>query len=499
MRDFRTVPVSALVLAVALTLAGLLPAAGAAPSATVDASPAPQALQWTACPDVPDTECTSIEVPIDPARPDGPRLPLRLGRVPAADQAQSKGVLLIIPGGPGVGISGIFGASRDIYHVDEFARQWDVVSFDPRGIGVSSPVRCSPDAVPPVIAPFDRPPSPAEFEAIALANATFIQSCVEATGELVAHLSSMDSAADIERIRQALTPNDGLVVYGGSYGSPYATAYLERYGDRVKALVLDGVVDHSVDLSTFMARNVLSVKEAFDRLTKWCEQDSACALHGRDLDRVYDAALATAPAVRTVVAQRMAGGRDPQKGWPVVAQMLAQASDGDTSALDALVGGAAPDSTAGDPWIDAGADGLYYGVLCADFGPQRDYAAFTAAAEAIARQAPRFAWRFWDATSTEHGTAGTGDCIGWPYDVRNPPHRLQVGSHPNVMVASAAYDSQTPLINALAIWLQIPEARLLIADVDGHQSLIWSRCAFEAMARFLADPRSVPTTTLCPD
>ncbi|HEY7060716.1 MAG TPA: alpha/beta fold hydrolase [Chloroflexota bacterium] len=459
-------------------------------------------LQWAACPDVPDTECASIEVPIDYTRPDGPQLPLRLGRVPAADPASSKGVLLIIPGGPGVGISGVFDNTRALHHIDEMARQWDVVSFDPRGIGQSSPIRCAPDAVPPVIAPFDRPPSPAEFEAIARANTAFIQSCVEATGELVTHLSSLDSADDIERIRQALSPNDGLVAYGGSYGSPYATAYLERYGDHVKALVLDGVVDHSVDLPTFMVRNVLSVSEAFARFASWCEQDSACALHGRDVGRVFEAAIATAPAVHTVVPQRMAGGQHPQLGWSLIAQILAQVSDGDTSALEALSGAAAPDSadsTGSDPWIAAGSDGLYYGVLCADFGPQRDYAAFSDAAEAIARQAPRFAWRFWDATSDAHGTAGVGDCVGWPYEVRNPPHRLQVGSHPNVLVANSAYDSQTPLINALAVWLQIPDARLLIADVDGHQSLIFSRCAFEAQMRFLADPTTMPSTTLCPN
>src|SRR5262249_25456596 len=146
-----------------------------------------------------------------------------------------------------------------------------------------------------------------------------------------------------------------------------------------------------------------------------------------------------------------------------------------------------------------GGDGLYYGVLCADFGPQRDYAAFAAAAEAIARQAPRFAWRFWDATSAVHGTAGVGDCVGWPYEVRYPPHRLQVGSHPNVMVANGTYDTQTRLINALAVWLQIPGARLLIAEADGHQSLIFSRCAFEAQARFLAAPAAMPSTTLCVD
>src|SRR5262249_31168984 len=210
----------------------------------------------------------------------------------------------------------------------------------------------------------------------------------------------------VERIRQALTPNDGLVAYAGSYGSVYGATYLERYGDRVKALVLDGVVDHSVDLATFITRNVLAVNEAFARFARWCEQDSACALQGRDLGGVLDAAIAAAPAARIVVPQRMAGGRE--LGWPTVAQMLAEVSDGDTSTVEALAAATSLTSTAGDPWVAAGGDGLYYGVLCADFGPQRDYAAFAAAAEAIARQAPRFAWRFWHAASATHGPAGAG-------------------------------------------------------------------------------------------
>jgi hypothetical protein len=67
------------------------------------------------------------------------------------------------------------------------------------------------------------------------------------------------------------------------------------------------------------------------------------------------------------------------------------------------------------------------------------------------------------------------------------------------MVANGTHDPATPLINALSVWLQIPDARLLIADVDGHQSLAWSRCAFEAQLRFLVDPTSVSATTLCPD
>ena len=76
------------------------------------------------------------------------------------------------------------------------------------------------------------------------------------------HLSANDAAADIEQIRQALGQDDGLVAYAGSYGTLYATAYLEQYGDHVKALVLDGVVDHSVDLATYGVRWALSTEDA---------------------------------------------------------------------------------------------------------------------------------------------------------------------------------------------------------------------------------------------
>src|SRR5262249_3559113 len=180
-----------------------------------------------------------------------------------------------------------------------------------------------------VIAPFDRPPSPAEFEAIGRANATFIQSCVAGTGELMYYLSATDTADDIERIRLALSPNDGLVANGASYGTAYGAAYLERYGDHVQAVVLDAVVDHSIDLSAELPRQLMAVQDAFDRMGQWCGEDPACALHGEDLGSAYDAAVAAVPAVRPVVPQFLAVGRDPQLGWPVLTRMIAGARGGD--------------------------------------------------------------------------------------------------------------------------------------------------------------------------
>src|SRR5690242_20967298 len=106
-------------LAATLALAGPPPHAGAAPDGVVEASPVQQSLQWTPCPDIPDTECAGIEVPVDPSRPDGPQFTLRLGRLPALNPTQRKGALLFIPGGPGAGITTIIGGdNRSDQHVD---------------------------------------------------------------------------------------------------------------------------------------------------------------------------------------------------------------------------------------------------------------------------------------------------------------------------------------------------------------------------------------------
>jgi pimeloyl-ACP methyl ester carboxylesterase len=138
-------------------------------------------------------------------------------------------------------------------------------------------------------------PSQAEFDAVARANAAFIKSCATATGELFWHLSATDTAQDVERIRQALSPSEGIVSYAPSYGSAYGAAYLEAYPQNVKALILDAVVDHTVDFAMFSARNVMSVQDAFERFEQWCAQETKCALHGKKLGAAFDTAIAREP------------------------------------------------------------------------------------------------------------------------------------------------------------------------------------------------------------
>lgn len=455
-------------------------------------------LRWAVCPDVPNTQCATLRVPIDPAQSGGATFGLRVARVAAADPSRKKGVMVFIPGGPGAGIvQTIGGSSRKEQHVDELRREYDIVSFDPRGIGESSPIRCAPDAVPSPKPPTGIVPTADDFKAIADANATMFKSCDALTGELFRHLSANDTAADLEQIRRALTPNDGLIAYGGSYGSLYGQAYLERYGDRVKALVLDAVVDHGIELPVLSARNVTSVDDSFKRLEDWCAREISCQLHGQNIGKAYDAMVDKIPETRILVSQFLSAGSDPDVGWPVIAKMMAEVSRGDTSMLKSLTQTGSLARTSQDPSVSAGKNGLFPGVFCADYGPQNDYATILRIGTSLADEAPRFTWKFWDATPIAHATLGALDCAGWPWPAMNPPHTLAVGPHPNVMVASPAHDPATPLASALAVWLQIPQARLLVADVDGHQSWILSRCAFEAERRFLEQPSSSQRTTMC--
>jgi pimeloyl-ACP methyl ester carboxylesterase len=461
---------------------------------------APAQLHWAPCPDVPNTQCAGLPVPVDPAKPDGATFTLRIARVPALDPSRKKGVLILLPGGPGAGIVQMIGGNgKKEQHIDELRREYDVVTFDPRGIGESNPIRCAPDAVPSPKAPTGQASTADEFKAIADANAALFKSCYALTGDLFRHLSAMDTAADIEQMRLALAPNDGLIAYGGSYGSHYGQAYLERYPDHVKAMVIDAIVDHSVDLATLSARNITSVADSFDRFARWCEGAASCALHGQHVNDVYDSVTTKRPETRVLISQFLSAGNDPDFGWSVIAKMMAEVNRGDTSLLKSLTGtgAAATASASEDPDLRAGKNGLFPGVFCADYGPQNDYNALLPTANATAAEAPRFIWKFWDAYPIAHASLGVPDCTAWPWAASNPPHKLVVGPHPNVMVMNPAYDPATPLVSALAVWMQIPQARLLIADVDGHQAWILSHCAFEAAWRFLDDPASTQRTTIC--
>src|SRR5262249_27976734 len=152
-------------------------------------------------------------------------------------------------------------------------------------------------------------------------------------------------------------------------------------------------------------RQLPAVQDAFERMAQWCGEDSSCALHGADVGRAFDAAVAAAPAVRPLVPAFLGLGRG---GWVLVPRILAEGTAGDASTLDELIRLFSLQNASPDPQVRAGREGMFRGVYCEDYGPEDDYAALLATGEAAALAAPRFAWKFWSATPVVHGNPGIG-------------------------------------------------------------------------------------------
>jgi pimeloyl-ACP methyl ester carboxylesterase len=454
-------------------------------SAAARRSPAPsmtaaaRELTWGSCTEqVPGLQCATLPVPIDWSRPDGATIGLRIARLPAAGPASGAASILVIPGGPGAGIQEVL-AFAEPTHLTQWRQQHDIYLFDPRGIGESHPVHCTqPDPFPPGIVT-----SQAELSRWSHRNRAFAESCLKGTGPLMRHLSSADTARDIDAIRRAIGQDAGLVAYSGSYGTSYAAAYLDL-GGQAQSLILDGVVDHSVSLSQFAERVAMAEEDAFGRFTQWCNATTTCALHGQDAGAIFDQLVTSAPLpaprasrpataleVRARIGAILAGGRT--FGWPKAAQLLAQARDGDASAFV----------------VEPQGTGLFQGVICSDYSATGDFRRLSRPVDQLSRIAPRFGpWKYWDVVA---------GCLGYPAPT-DRPHPLHVEQAANVLVGSNTHDPATPLINALSVWRQLPGADLLEADTDGHQGLVMSSCAADAYLGFLDDPSSLPPLTECP-
>jgi hypothetical protein len=364
-------------------------------------------------------------------------------------------------------------------HLTQWHEHHDIYLFDPRGIGESHPVRCTElDPFPPGILT-----SSAELTAWSSRNRAFAESCEKGTGPLMRHLSSADTARDINAIRRSIGQDAGLVAYSGSYGTSYAVAYLEM-GAPSKALILDGVVDHSASLPQFAERVALAEEDGFDRFARWCTATAACALHGQDVAAVFDHLIASAPLaapgaprpataleVRARIGAILAGG--PVFGWPKAAQLMAQAQNGDATSFVVQ-----PQGT-----------GLFQGVMCDDYSVTGGFRELSKPVDRLSRIAPRFGpWKYWDVVA---------GCLGYPVAV-DPPHRIHTPQTTGILVGSNTHDPATPLVNALSVWRQLRGARLLEADADGHQALVMSSCAAGAYARFLDDPSDLPRIIHCP-
>ncbi|WP_222267976.1 alpha/beta hydrolase [Modestobacter marinus] len=230
--------VSAAVAAAALSGALLAPPASAAPSAALAAVPD---VSWTECRD--GFQCAAVPVALDHSDPEGAQIDISVVRLPAGDPAQRIGSLLLNPGGPGGSGVQFARAVADFLPLELRAR-FDIVGFDPRGINLSTPLRCfeTLDQVFAILPTFSFPDTPAEEEAQRLFDDQLSAACSRNGGAILDHMSSADAARDMDVLREVLGDEE-LNYLGFSYGSVLGQNYANLFPSRVGAFVIDAVVD----------------------------------------------------------------------------------------------------------------------------------------------------------------------------------------------------------------------------------------------------------------
>ncbi|MFF2024456.1 alpha/beta hydrolase [Streptomyces sp. NPDC058171] len=250
-----------------------------------------QRVTWHPCEDLPqnpeDMTCAEVTVPLDYAAPDQGTLRIALARITAATD-DPEGSLLLNFGGPGdPGIVTLAGFGRTF---NEFTDAYDVVTFDPRGVGRSSPVSCG-DSAPPVFTGAD----PDAF--VEQADAHY-EECRRASGPVLPYVGTINTARDLDVIRHALG-DDRLNYLGFSYGTRLGAAYAAEFPHRVGRMVLDGVDTLTEPLVEQGLVTAEGRQRALDDFATWCATRSDCPLG----TNARDAKLAVTRLVERVTAE----------------------------------------------------------------------------------------------------------------------------------------------------------------------------------------------------
>ena len=474
----RALAALAALLLIALGMGDAISAPAAVPSPLATTAPSPalarfyaQQLDWQRCHG--QLQCARFTVPIDYAHPDAGTVSIMAARALAT--GSSRGPLFTNPGGPGA--SGIEYISDPQYAVSATARRdFDLVSFDPRGVGESSPLWCLKGAKLDTFLNIDpTPDTAAERTLFVAAGKQLARACQHENAKLMAHMSAVDMARDMDVLR-ALMGQDKLRYLGKSWGTVLGKVYAALFPAHVGSFVLDGAVDLEVPATQAAFDQGRGFEIAADRFVAWCVSKGKCVLGSTpaaakrrlvalvaSLDKkpmpTNDAKrpLTEAQALTAIIGPLYLNGGGYQ--WLLT---------GLTPAI-ALHNGAALQSIF-DWFVERNDNGSYknnantaiYVTNCLDDpGTVRT----AAQAQKLARQ--------WAPKLPLMGAAMAWSdlpCAGWPYRPSIDIAKLVVRNVPPILVVSATYDPATPMKWGRGLAAELPGAMLLTRVGDGHTS-----------------------------
>lgn len=444
-------------------------------------------------------ECGHLTVPVDPAEPDGDSLDLALARQKATGPSDERiGSLLMNPGGPGG--SGIeFLASAAAVFPAELSQRFDLVSFDPRGVGESSPVRCVSDEVKAEQLEGDLiPRDDAEVAEALDEQRSNREACATNAPDMITHMSTADVAADLDRIRGALG-DEKLTYVGFSYGTAIGAVYATMFPERTRALVLDGSVDPTGTVHDTTLAQARGFEHTLEGFTTTCDATPACALSPDSKSRIdqvrrqlqkhpvtVDSSFGSREMGVDQFDLAFATGLYDTDTWGMLARAVDDIDDGGAETLFVLM-----DRQTGrneDGSFDNSSDAQTM-VNCADQDDRPDAAQAVDMARDIEAQVPTF--------GSAVGWAVV-NCIDWPKASNPPPDISGEGAGP-ILVIGTKGDPATPYEWSEAMTAALSSATLLTYEGDGHTAFLrGGDCVNDAVTRFLVDLTQPATGTSCP-
>ena len=493
MRRPAVIAVSAVVLVLVLVsalVAGALLAVrpGTAPSSSAAAPasswPAPARIAWGRCDDGDlrsgGAQCATVRVPLDWSAPtDGRTIGIAISRV-RHTATPYEGVILANPGGPGG--SGLRLATLGASVPGGVGDRYDWIGFDPRGVGSSTP-RLSCDA------DYANGPRPAYDPATATIvrqwrqrSEAYATACGRRGGDLLAHLTTRDSANDMEYLRIALAA-DRISFYGYSYGTYLGQVYATLFPSRLKRMVIDSNVNPSeVWYRANLSQDVAfqgALEAWFDWLARYDSRyglGSTRAAVTAAYERLHQR-LAATPADGVYGSAELADtllyAGYGQRLWPGLGVAFSRALNDDDTAVAQQYWRALNETG------DDNGYAMYLAVQCTDAAWPTDWATWERDTRQVDREAPFGTWL---------NTWFNAPCRTWPAKAGTPV-TVDGTKAPPILLVGETLDAATPFSGSLAVRKLFPKARLL-AEPGGTshaESLSGNACVDDTVARYLDD------------
>jgi len=428
-----------------------------------------QVLQWSDCDE--DMQCATATAPLDYGDPAAGEISLALVRQPATG-GDRIGSLLVNPGGPGASGYDIVKDSVDFVTDDVLQSSFDIVGFDPRGVGRSSAVTCYQPAEMDEylygLTTAERGSDAwiAELEASSIA---FGEACAQNTGPLLAHVDTESAARDLDLLR-AVLGDTKLHYLGYSYGTYLGATFAELFPDKVGRLALDGALDPSTTNFQVTQLQAKGFESALRAYLESCLQGEDCPFRGT----VDDAMTTVGALLASVDVSPIANGDGRQLGsnalltaiitplyqqaaWPLLSQMFEGVMTNDVTAAFGLA----------DQYNGRQSDGSYLdnsseafsAINCVDYAYDDDPASMRAQAAEIEAAAPIIG---------RYMSFGDIGCANWPYTFDGDRGEIHAAGAAPILVIGTTNDPATPYAWAESLSAQLDSGNLVTYRGEGH-------------------------------